>query len=101
MHAAPQHFEGTIAVLPQIGRRLPRRADLPIVPLVAPQARLGPPPTPLARMSADKPREFFIQGITLSGKAFRPSDWAERLAGALSSFRPGGGKSGIGAHIGY
>ncbi|HSW02972.1 DUF3579 domain-containing protein [Aquabacterium sp.] len=52
-------------------------------------------------MSADKPREFFIQGVTLSGKAFRPSDWAERLAGALSSFRPGGGQGGIGAHIGY
>lgn len=52
-------------------------------------------------MSVEKPREFFIQGITLSGKAFRPSDWAERLAGALSSFRPGGGVGGIGAHIGY
>ena len=24
------------------------------------------------------------------GKAFRPSDWAERLAGVMSSFRPGG-----------
>ncbi|WP_395699611.1 DUF3579 domain-containing protein [Aquabacterium sp.] len=53
-------------------------------------------------MSVEKPREFFIQGITLSGKTFRPSDWAERLAGALSSFRPGGVvKVGIGAHIGY
>jgi Protein of unknown function (DUF3579) len=50
-------------------------------------------------MSANKPREFFIQGITRSGRAFRPSDWAERLAGAMSSFRPKGG--GIGAHIGY
>jgi len=50
-------------------------------------------------MSANKPREFFIQGITHSGRAFRPSDWAERLAGAMSSFRPKGG--GIGAHIGY
>ena len=46
-----------------------------------------------------KPREFFIQGITRGGRAFRPSDWAERLAGALSSFRPKG--SGISAHIGY
>lgn len=45
------------------------------------------------------PRQFFIQGITSSGRAFRPSDWAERLAGAMSSFRPKG--AGIGAHIGY
>lgn len=49
-----------------------------------------------------KPREVFIQGITLDGKTFRPSDWAERLAGAMCSFRPdrpAGG--GIGAFIGY
>ena len=50
-------------------------------------------------MSVPKPREVFIQGLTRSGRTFRPSDWAERLAGALSSFRPKG--SGIGAHIGY
>lgn len=48
-----------------------------------------------------KPREVFIQGITLSGRAFRPSDWAERLAGAMSSFRPGGVQKGAHAHIGY
>ena len=48
-----------------------------------------------------KPREVFIQGLTLDGRTFRPSDWAERLAGAMSSFRPGGGRSGPGAHIGY
>lgn len=51
------------------------------------------------RMTATKPRQYFIQGITKSGRTFRPSDWAERLAGAMSSFRPKGG--GIGAHIGY
>ena len=55
----------------------------------------------LARMSDPKPREFFIQGLTLAGKTFRPSDWSERLAGALSSFRPRSGAGGIGAHIGY
>jgi hypothetical protein len=32
---------------------------------------------------------------------FRPSDWAERLAGAMSCFRPGGAVGGPGAHIGY
>ena len=52
-------------------------------------------------MSPPKPREVFIQGITKDGKAFRPSDWAERLAGAMSSFRPEGSARGIGAYIGY
>ena len=46
-------------------------------------------------------QKVFIQGITRDGRAFRPSDWAERLAGAMSSFRPGGGVGGIGAFIGY
>jgi hypothetical protein len=50
---------------------------------------------------ANKPREVFIQGLTLDGRTFRPSDWAERLAGAMSSFRPGVGARGIGAYIGY
>ena len=52
-------------------------------------------------MTSPKPREFFIQGITLEGKTFRPSDWAERLAGAMSCFRPEGVQGGIGAFIGY
>jgi hypothetical protein len=51
-------------------------------------------------MPASK-RQIFIQGITHEGRAFRPSDWAERLAGAMSSFRPGGAQAGIGAYIGY
>jgi len=48
-----------------------------------------------------KPREFFIQGVTVDGRKFRPSDWAERLAGAMSSFRPESGARGIGQYIGY
>ena len=52
-------------------------------------------------MTVRKPRQIFIQGITLQGKPFRPSDWAERLAGAMSCFRPGGGLGGISAAIGY
>jgi len=51
------------------------------------------PPTP--------PREVFILGTTLEGRPFRPSDWAERLAGAMSSFRPGGAQMGRAAHLGY
>ena len=30
--------------------------------------------------------EFVIQGITHDGKAFRPSDWAERLCGVMAAF---------------
>ena len=66
--------------------------------------------TRLAHMSVDESgigdregrpnKRFKIQGITREGKTFRPSDWAERLAGALSSFRPGG-VSGPHGHIGY
>ena len=44
-------------------------------------------------------KEVFIQGITHSGKTFRPSDWAERLAGVMSSFRPGGARPG--SHLSY
>ena len=47
-----------------------------------------------------KPRRLIIQGQTRDGRTFRPSDWAERLAGAMSSFRPGAGDA-IGSRIGY
>ena len=47
------------------------------------------------------PREVFIQGTTRDGKTFRPSDWAERLAGAMSCFRPEGSAGGRSAFIGY
>jgi hypothetical protein len=52
-------------------------------------------------MRPTQPRQFVIQGITTAGRIFRPSDWSERLAGAMSSFRPGGGAGGISAYIGY
>ena len=48
-----------------------------------------------------KPRQFYIHGVNTEGRIFRPSDWSERLAGAMSSFRPGGGRGGIGSYIGY
>lgn len=44
-------------------------------------------------------KEIFIQGITRDGKTFRPSDWAERLAGVMSQFRPGGPQPG--SHLSY
>ena len=52
-------------------------------------------------MASSPSKEIYILGLTHQGKTFRPSDWAERLASAMSSFRPGGGQGGIGAFIGY
>jgi Protein of unknown function (DUF3579) len=46
-------------------------------------------------------RQFLIVGKTLDGKVFRPSDWSERLAGAMSAFRPAGSALGMAAFIGY
>jgi hypothetical protein len=43
--------------------------------------------------------EVWIVGRTLDGRSFRPSDWAERLAGVMSSFRPGGASAG--SHLSY
>jgi hypothetical protein len=43
--------------------------------------------------------EVIILGMTHEGKTFRPSDWAERLAGVMSQFRPGGAVSG--SHLSY
>jgi hypothetical protein len=92
MHAALQHSHGTITGL--AGTLL-----VAAVPLGPESARHGGAEAANAIMSAATPRQFKIQGITREGKPFRPSDWAERLAGALSSFQPSG--AGIGAHIGY
>ena len=50
-------------------------------------------------MSPSPSKEIFIQGITSSGRAFRPSDWAERLAGVMCQFRPGGPRPG--SHLSY
>ncbi len=33
-----------------------------------------------------KTARIVIQGITKNGRAFRPSDWAERLCGIMSTF---------------
>ena len=89
--AAPQHGRGTIAA-----GALP-----PAMALWAPRPFRDLTVPACARMKPTPPRQVFIQGITHSGKTFRPSDWAERLAGAMSCFRPEGTVSGIGARIGY
>jgi hypothetical protein len=51
------------------------------------------------QMVFNSAKEVFIQGVTSTGKVFRPSDWAERLAGVMSSFRPGGAHPGD--HLSY
>ena len=51
------------------------------------------------KKSAAPANEFFIQGITSDGRTFRPSDWAERLAGVMSPYRPGGAQPG--SHLSY
>ncbi len=35
-------------------------------------------------------QQLIIFGLTESGQRFRPSDWAERLAGVMAQFRPPG-----------
>jgi hypothetical protein len=42
---------------------------------------------------------FLIVGVTPGGRAFRPSDWADRLAGVMASFQPPG--SGERSHLHY
>ena len=50
-------------------------------------------------MHSNNSNEIIILGVTTSGHTFRPSDWAERLAGVMSSFRPGGAQPGD--HLSY
>lgn len=32
-------------------------------------------------------KKIIIEGVTNQGKTFRPSDWAERMSGAMASFK--------------
>jgi hypothetical protein len=57
------------------------------------------PSQPTFTMVSSSAKEIFILGKTREGKTFRPSDWAERLAGVMSSFRPGGAQPG--SHLSY
>ena len=53
----------------------------------------------LLPMVSPSAKEVFIQGVTHDGKTFRPSDWADRLCGVMSPFRPGGPQPG--SHLTY
>jgi hypothetical protein len=50
-------------------------------------------------MAPPAAKQVFILGKTHDGRTFRPSDWAERLAGVMSGFRPGGAQPG--SHLSY
>lgn len=50
-------------------------------------------------MDSSSSKKLYILGLTRQGKTFRPSDWAERLAGVMSQFRPGGPQPG--SHLAY
>jgi hypothetical protein len=83
--------------------RLPFRRPLWVEqpPWPAPVSDSAALAAPTSPMSTPVNRLLMIKGITLEGATFRPSDWSERLAGAMSCFRPDGVKGGIGAFIGY
>lgn len=38
-------------------------------------------------MTDNSKKKIRIEGITESGEQFRPSDWAERMSGSLSTFK--------------
>ena len=72
-------------------------------PAIRRNANLPPVTPPIAahpeHMATTLAKEIYILGLTRQGRAFRPSDWAERLAGVMSQFRPGGPQPG--SHLGY
>ena len=96
-------MERTFLSEPRPGLGPPHGTILP--PVCKPLWREHPPwraiGAPMTSITATPPRRVLIRGVTRQGRTFRPSDWAERLAGAMSSFRPDGSVGGIGARIGY
>lgn len=54
----------------------------------------------LPQTGKERADEFVILGVTSKGRQFRPSDWAERLCGVMSCFRPPG-SGGQDAHLRY
>jgi hypothetical protein len=56
---------------------------------------------PIAASTVDAPpiAPFLIVGVVTGGRAFRPSDWADRLAGVMAGFQPPG--AGPRSHLQY
>jgi hypothetical protein len=40
----------------------------------------------MLELASEAVKRIIIEGITENGRQFRPSDWAERMSGALSTF---------------
>ena len=40
----------------------------------------------MLELASEAVKRIIIEGITENGRKFRPSDWAERMSGALSTF---------------
>jgi hypothetical protein len=59
----------------------------------------GAPPGEASNAPGEGTARFVILGRTSHGKTFRPSDWAERLAGVMAAFRPR--KAGSQQHLTY
>ena len=38
-------------------------------------------------MTKEEDKKIVIEGVTEQGKTFRPTDWAERMSGAMASFK--------------
>jgi Protein of unknown function (DUF3579) len=79
----------------------PSRLPEPSARVALPGATAPAAAPPTMSSSPTRLRQLLIVGVTKDGRAFRPSDWSERLAGAMSAFRPGGAAGGIGSFIGY
>jgi hypothetical protein len=62
-------------------------------------AALPTPTVPASALEQPPATPFLIVGITSAGRPFRPSDWADRLAGVMASFQPPG--SGQRSHLQY
>ena len=58
-----------------------------------------PSPPGKGDMAGEGTTRFVILGQTSAGKTFRPSDWAERLAGVMAAFRPH--RAGSQQHLTY
>ena len=91
-------YPQSVALVPR--RRQTQSGPAPVNSPIAQPVGSATVSTPSSPERPPKPREVFILGLTQQGRTFRPSDWAERLAGAMSCFKPGG-MSGPMAHIGY
>ena len=80
------------------------RTSLPSVHFFSPIEylfRSGLPSNRLRPIFSVPPKQYLIEGVTRAGKVFRPSDWAERLCGVMSPFRPAGQQPRVGGHLQY